>query len=235
METVKTSAERAPGIRPKLLIVDDDDGYRKFLKFRLTDTYDVIDVASPEHALGKVVQDRPDCVLLDLFMPRYSGLELCGAIASLGFTSMIPIIVLSGQSAETYKKFCLDLGAKDYFEKPVDIKRLKDRISELLQAKAEARSVKPRIPVKMNLVLRGADVRGNYFEVRASTDNLSASGFGSVLAVPLEVGTVVEVELLPHSQQMKGRAKVVNVEQPENGLTVYSFEITEKSGEWNLK
>jgi hypothetical protein len=64
---------------------------------------------------------------------------------------------------------------------------------------------------------------------------MSANGFNCVLAVQLETGTMVEMELLPSSERMKGRATVIHVDQSVEGLTDYSFEFMEKSGEWNVK
>jgi DNA-binding response OmpR family regulator len=235
METVKTPPGKSAGTKPKLLIVDDDDAHRMLLVLRLSETFDVVAVASSEHGLGKVLVDPPDCILLDLFMPRYSGLELCWTLTSLGLAPTTPIIVMSGQTADTYKKFCMDLGAQDYLEKPLEIERLRARIMEILKQSADERESGQRIGIKKNLVLRGFDKRGNYFEVRASTEDMSANGFNCVLAVQLETGTMVEMELLPSSERMKGRATVIHVDQSVEGLTDYSFEFMEKSGEWNVK
>ena len=234
MEIVKTPPGKAPGTKPKLLIVDDDDAHRMLLVLRLSESFEVVAVANSEHGLGKVLLDPPDCILLDLFMPRYSGLELCWTLTSLGLAQTTPIIVMSGQTADTYKKFCMDLGAQDYLEKPLEIERLRARITEILKQNADERDAGQRIGNKKNLVLRGFDKRGNYFEVRASTEDLNASGFNCVLAVQLETGTMVEVELLPSSELIKGRATVIHVDQSVEGLTDYSFEVMEKSGEWNV-
>ena len=58
---------------PRLLIVDDDDAVRKVLRFRLKDSYEIIDTKSPEEALALALQQKPDAILLDLMMPRCSG------------------------------------------------------------------------------------------------------------------------------------------------------------------
>ncbi len=60
---------------PKLLIIDDDESLRKVLRFRLKDSYDILDSSSAEEALTLALQHKPDAILLDLMMPRYSGFE----------------------------------------------------------------------------------------------------------------------------------------------------------------
>ena len=220
--------------RPKILIVDDDDAFRRLMTERLSETYDVVEAANPEHALGKVLQSRPDCILLDLLMPHYSGLELCQSLGSLNFTQMIPIIVMSGQSAEVYKEFCLNLGARDFFEKPMDFPRLMVRLTEILNGPTRDRRSEPRIRMRMSLILRGFDKRGEYFEVRSTTENVSTSGFACMAAVPLEKDSMVDVELLPGAERMVGRAKIVHIEERSKGLTFYGFKVTEKYGKWAI-
>lgn len=47
------------------------------MRFRLRESYDVIDSGSPEEALALALQHKPAAILLDLMMPKYSGLEVC--------------------------------------------------------------------------------------------------------------------------------------------------------------
>lgn len=220
--------------KPTILVVDDDDALRRLINVRLSDTYLIVDAPNPERALELVLQDRPDCILLDLMMPRHSGLQLCQTLASLNFTQKIPIFVMTGQSAEAYKEFCLNLGARDFFEKPLDFKRLRSRIEETLNAVTEERRAEPRLRLRTSLILRGIDKRGEYFEVQTSTGNVSNSGFGCAALVSMEKGAVVEVELLYERERLLGRAEVVRVDPQGQGLNFYGFRITEKYGEWTL-
>src|SRR5437762_10100390 len=61
----------------KLLVVDDDEAMRKVIRLNLADSYEVIDTGEPEHALALALEHKPDAILLDLRMPKYSGFELC--------------------------------------------------------------------------------------------------------------------------------------------------------------
>ena len=56
----------------KILIIDDDKAIRAFLRQQLEDAHDVADMGNPAMALNL----KPDCILLDLMMPRLSGLEV---------------------------------------------------------------------------------------------------------------------------------------------------------------
>ena len=78
----------------KLLIVDDEEAMRRLLRINLADQYEIIDTGNPEQALALAMQDRPNAILLDLRMPKYSGFELCRTFNSLTFTQLIPIIIV---------------------------------------------------------------------------------------------------------------------------------------------
>jgi len=114
---------------PKLLIIDDDESVRKVMRFRLKDSYDIVDSGSPEEALALALQYKPDAILLDLMMPKYSGFEVCQTLSSLSFTSRIPILIVSGESSERYQDYCESLGAKGFFQKPVNVEALQKKLA----------------------------------------------------------------------------------------------------------
>jgi len=60
----------------KLLVVDDDEALRRLMRLELSDAYEVIDSGEPEQGLALALEHRPDAILLDLRMPKYSGYEL---------------------------------------------------------------------------------------------------------------------------------------------------------------
>src|ERR1700722_13166196 len=109
----------------KLLIVDDDEATLKVMKIRLSDAYDLICAGDPEQALRLALEHKPDAILLDLMMPKFSGFELCQSFCSLSATSMIPIIVITAERDAKYKEHCANLGSVGYFEKPLDFDELK--------------------------------------------------------------------------------------------------------------
>src|SRR5215467_7842733 len=119
----------------KLLVVDDDDAMRKVIRVNLADTYEVIDTGEPEHALALALEHKPDAILLDLRMPKYSGYELLQTFASLSGTQSIPVIIVSGEPGGQTKEYCKRLGAAGYFEKPIDFDALRACLSQIAKTR----------------------------------------------------------------------------------------------------
>ena len=102
--------------KTKILIVDDEPQILRALRAGLlAHGYDVVSAADGEEALDKAATELPDAVILDLNLPRLSGLDVCKALREW---SAVPIIVLSVRDAERDKVTALDLGADDYLTKP---------------------------------------------------------------------------------------------------------------------
>jgi CheY-like chemotaxis protein len=91
---------------PCVLIIDDDESLRKMLRFRLKDSFEVLDTSSPEDGLMLALRHKPDVILVDLMMPTHTGLEACQTIAALSFTELIPVFVISG-----HPKHCIGTSA----------------------------------------------------------------------------------------------------------------------------
>ena len=100
----------------ELLVVDDDEALRRLMHLELSDTYEVIDTGEPEAGLALALEHRPDAILLDLRMPKYSGYELCQTFTSFSRTQTIPVVIVSGEAGAQTKEHCKQLGAAAYFE-----------------------------------------------------------------------------------------------------------------------
>jgi CheY-like chemotaxis protein len=218
----------------QILIVDDDDSVRKVLRFRLKDSYEVIDTGSPEEALALALQHKPDAILLDLMMPRYSGFEVCQTLSSLSFTQHIPILIVSGESSSRYKDFCENLGAKGFFQKPVEIEPLKKRLDELIDGGCRADHVEPRVRLRILLELRWVDSTGAPFELVTVTDNVSTNGFLCGCQGVMKAGGIVEVYLAKHEHRFVGRARIVRVDWPGTTGQRCDFQFDQKPTEWIL-
>jgi DNA-binding response OmpR family regulator len=220
---------------PKILIVDDDDSMRGLMKKRLSDTYEIVDTGDPEQALGLALEHKPDAILLDLMMPKFSGFELCQSFHSLSYTSLTPLFVISGESAAKYKEHCENLGATAYFEKPVNFQELKRRLAEELQTRRTERRSEVRVRMRIVLKLRGTDAHGKQFEESVATENVSASGFLCTCSQSLTKDGVVEVFLTGGSERLVGKARVVRKEAPGAPWQRYGFQFVEKTLEWVLQ
>src|ERR1700693_5748862 len=176
---------------PKLLIIDDDESVRKVMGFRLRDSYNIIDSGSPEQALALALQHKPAAILLDLMMPKYSGLEVCQTLSSLSFTSHIPILIVSGESSERYKELCESIGAKGFFQKPVDIAALQKKLTTLIASSHDGPQKKPRVRLRVMLKLRGIDATETEFEIVTATETVSSTSFLCGCTALIGLNTIV--------------------------------------------
>ncbi len=221
---------------PRILIVDDDDAMRSLLRKRLSDTYQVIETGDPEQALGLALEHKPDAILLDLMMPKFSGFELCQSFHSLSYTSRIPILVITGEAGAKYREHCENLGARGYFQKPVDFAALKAKLAAELQAKQPERRAHVRVRMRVILKLRGTDANGKKFEESTATENVSANGFLCGCTASLVKDAIVEIFLLAGDQKhYAGRARVVRREAPGAPWQRYGFQFQETTPDWVLQ
>jgi CheY-like chemotaxis protein len=220
---------------PTLLIIDDDESLRKVMRFRLRESYNVIDSGSPEEALALALQHKPAAILLDLMMPKYSGLEVCQTLSSLSFTSHIPILIVSGESSERYKELCDSIGAKGFFQKPVDIDALQKKLASLIVPGQEEVQAKPRVRLRVMLKLRGVDSTDTEFEIVTATENVSASGFLCGCSALVGLNSILEVSMAIDRTPFIGKARVTKVDWPGTVAQRCDFEFLEKPLEWILQ
>lgn len=219
---------------PLLLIIEDDPQVRELMCERLKDEFDVISSGSATEALALALQDKPDCILLDLGLPDFSGFELCQTLASLTATRLTPVLVVTGKPAAEYKDYCLNLGAADYFEKPVDFRRLRATLRSVLEIRMPERRSEVRVRLSVVLRLKGTDATGKPFDVLTAADDLSASAFLCNCVVPLERDAVVDVFLRGKTELRAGRARLVRSEHKNTSYQRHAFRFIEKPENWVL-
>lgn len=220
----------------RLLVVDDDESTRKLIRFRLKSSYEITETDSPEEAVALALQDKPDAVLLDLRMPKYSGVEVCQSMGRLSFTHSIPIFIISGEGASQYEEFCKSLGAKGYFQKPIDFDALQAKLNSVLGAKVADRRKEPRIKLKANIELQGTNTSGQPFRLKTSTENVSGGGFLCGCAESVKVNSVVSVSLLQNNRaEPVGKARVAHVQWPGTPGQQCGFQFLEKPKNWVLR
>jgi CheY-like chemotaxis protein len=242
MNTITSKSDNPPAARSasfkqlRILVVDDDESVRKMLAMRLSDTYEVVETGDPEQAVALALEHKPDAILMDLMMPGFSGFELCSSLRDLSYTSRIPIFVVTGEGGAKYREYCADLGAKGYFEKPINFDVLKATLAAELGTKPPERRKHKRLQIRMLLKLRGKDAEGKTFEHATTTDNISARGFLAVCMASLVKGAQVEVFLSAQGQdRCAGRARVVRKESGDPPWQRYGFEFLEITSDWILQ
>jgi DNA-binding response OmpR family regulator len=219
----------------KLLIVDDEEAMRKLLRLNLSDSYEIVDTGQPEEALALVLEHKPDAILLDLRMPKYSGFELCQTLTSLSSTQLTPVLVISGEAGSNTKDFCRGLGVAAYFEKPVDFTALHERLAELLTGGRRERRSEVRVRLNVPLRLRGKDAEGKAFEALTTSENVSLNGFLCACGANLSIDSIIDVYLVGSSEQLVGKARIARSESKNTEYPRYGCRFVEKIGNWVLQ
>ena len=115
----------------KILVVDDEKAIVKGLKYSLLQDDFVVDEAfDGEEALSKITNNKYDAVLLDLMLPKLSGMEVCQSVREF---SDIPIIMLTAKGDDMDKIIGLENGADDYITKPFNVLEVKARLKAILR------------------------------------------------------------------------------------------------------
>ncbi len=113
----------------KILYVEDNEMNRDMLGRRLKRRdYEVIFAFDGQEGLDKMKSESPDVVLMDMGLPVMDGWEATTKAKADPEISDIPIIALTAHAMETDKQKALDCGADDFDTKPVDFKRLLEKI-----------------------------------------------------------------------------------------------------------
>lgn len=118
-----------------ILIVDDDDDMREYLKqlFRLD--YRVFEASNGARGLAMVREIMPEVVISDVMMDEMTGIEMCAKVREDIEISHIPVILLTSSSSSEIKLKGLEGGADDYISKPFDKDILKARVTGILKNK----------------------------------------------------------------------------------------------------
>lgn len=129
----KENAEKQVGHKkPILLLVEDNDDFRFYLKDNLKEYYQIAEAADGNTGWQKVLSVHPNLVVSDVSMPGLTGIELCKKMKSDKRTAAIPVILLTALTAEEKQLEGLDTGASDYMTKPFNFEILLSKIRNLL-------------------------------------------------------------------------------------------------------
>lgn len=122
----------------KILLVEDDAEISEMLKTYLeTENYEVACALDGQHACAMFDEGSFDLVLLDLMIPKVSGM---GVMQHIRAGSFVPIIILSAKDSESDKTLGLGLGADDYITKPFSLAVLRARVALQLRRVTESKT-----------------------------------------------------------------------------------------------
>ena len=136
-----TNAEDFDAERPLVLIIDDNNGMRAYLRSILQDKYNVSEATNGEQGLEKARREVPKLVVCDVMMPVMDGLEFTKRLKEDTATSHIPVVLLTARSLSEQRKEGYDTGADSYITKPFSGQVLLSRIENLMRSRVMLRSV----------------------------------------------------------------------------------------------
>jgi two-component system alkaline phosphatase synthesis response regulator PhoP len=120
----------------RILVVEDEPDIRELIVFTLKNHgYEVIEAACGEEAWTRAANDKPEMLLLDLFLPDMDGLSLCEMFRRLPHTANIPILMLTAWATVQARMLGRDAGADDYMTKPFSPRELAQRVEKLAKSK----------------------------------------------------------------------------------------------------
>lgn len=151
----------APERMIRVLVIDDEEQIRRALSSILRARHYQVDLAeTAEEGLALTASHTPDIVILDLSLPKMSGLEACRALREWYHG---PILVLSVRSGDEDKIAALDLGADDYLTKPFSAGELLARLRALMRRTSGLDATESEMKigdVVVDVARRTAEVRG---------------------------------------------------------------------------
>ena len=116
----------------RILLIEDNEFNRKIVRDLLArQPYDLLEANDGEAGVAAARRDRPDVIVMDIQLPKLSGLEATRAIRADPDTAKIPIIVVTSFALSGDDKKAMDAGASAYLAKPYSPRQLLDTIRKM--------------------------------------------------------------------------------------------------------
>jgi signal transduction histidine kinase/DNA-binding response OmpR family regulator len=161
LSNIEPEIKQINGIKKVILLAEDNDELRNYLKSYLNNYYKVITAKNGLQAVEIAKEVIPDIIITDILMPQMSGIELTISLKNNAKTNQIPIIVLTALSESKYQKESLLKGVDSYLTKPVDETLLLIQIENIL---SNREMIKKRIELH--------DEKSNEKELSSNGDTL---------------------------------------------------------------
>jgi two-component system, OmpR family, alkaline phosphatase synthesis response regulator PhoP len=150
----------------KILVIDDEKDIAELISYNLKkEGFSAIQAYDGESALGLVKTQSPDLIILDLMLPKISGLDVCRSIRRNPVTAGTPIIMLTAKADEIDKVVGLEMGADDYITKPFGVKELIARVRAMLRRMRDSNNA------QLKEEFRSGNLLINYASYEVRLDN----------------------------------------------------------------
>lgn len=121
----------------KILVIDDSDQIRWFLKHVFAKEYEILEARNGEEGLNVAFATNPDLILCDVMMPVKDGFETCKELKADPRTSQTPVVMLTAKVESEDIIVGLEAGADDYITKPFDIEILRSKLNNLVKRREQ--------------------------------------------------------------------------------------------------
>ena len=115
-----------------MIIEDEEDAAELFAEMMRVSGYRVFKTSKSAPAIGMMIAERPDVILLDIMMPEISGLDILRQMRTDPTLANIPVIVITAKGMPADIKNGMEAGASSYLTKPVGFLDLKDAVERAL-------------------------------------------------------------------------------------------------------
>jgi len=143
---------------PVILLVEDNEDFRFYLKENLQEEFQIVEAAHGKDGWQKALALQPDLVVTDISMPVMNGIDLCRKIKADARTEQIPVIILTALTGEEEQLRGLETGASDYITKPFSFEVMVSRIKNILSGQS---SLKKTFARKVEAVPTAAVIESN--------------------------------------------------------------------------
>jgi DNA-binding response OmpR family regulator/nitrogen-specific signal transduction histidine kinase len=174
---------------PILLLVEDNEDFRFYLKDNLRLHYRIVEARNGKEGWNQALSALPDLIVSDVMMPEMNGIELCRKIRNDTRVSHIPVILLTARTTEEQKMEGFEIGADDYITKPFNFEILQSRIRNLIQKRESfQKDFRKQIEIKASHVnITSLDEKLIERAIKCVEDNISDTNF-SVEDLSRELG-----------------------------------------------
>ncbi len=180
-----------------VLVVDDEEAFVEALAIGLPrEGFNVVVARDGYEALSRFDEIEPDLVLLDLMLPRVSGLDVCRELRS---RSNVPIIMVTAKSAEVDAVVGLEIGADDYVTKPYRIRELVARMRAVVRRSVPVAAEQSVPPATASAIQVGdvlIDSERHAVEIRGQSVSLPLKEFHLLNYLMINAGRVATRDML---------------------------------------